>query len=225
MADLIAVGRLQSVSSPLFLAVDAHVGAAWTGDNDAFDDVNSDAYRAGEAVLESDSIVIRANRDFQPIFASVGIGVSTGLVMRVGSSGVLEVYRQARRFFLIEGSYQHVRTVKRETASGMQINVPTMPAYTDYVASPPGPHTIAIGSILVDSGWLLLLPTVASGADAGEVASATKSPAVSYQNERMRDRDLIGLMIRVPPGSYKISIEPEVDLDFGVAARAIIDPV
>ena len=223
-AELIPIGRLQSVASPLFLAVDAHHGAAWTGDKESINDYNSDAYRADEAVLESDSIIIRANQTFQPTFASVSVGDGAGLVMRVGSSGVLEVYRQGRRFLLVEGSYHPRTTIRQTTLSGTAITVPSAESYLRYVGSSLGPHTVAIGTIEADSGWLLLLPTVASGGKAKEAAAAAKDNAVAYQVGRMVERDLFGMLIRVVPGRYRISIEPEVDLDFGLAARAIIDP-
>jgi hypothetical protein len=224
MADLIAVGRVQSISSPLFLAVDADVGTQWLGDNDSFDDVNSDAYRASEAVLESDSIVIRAKADFQPIFAAVVVGGGQGLVMRIGSSGIVDVFRQGRRFFLVDGVYHHVRTVKRDTATGVSLALPADQAYLDYVAAAASPHAVSIGTVSADSGWLLLLPTVAAGNEASEHAAAAKTTATVYQTEKMRDRELTGLLLRVPPGTYKISVEPEADLDIGLAARAIIDP-
>jgi hypothetical protein len=208
----------------LFLAIDARVGSQWGGDNDAADDVFSDSYRAGEAVLDSDSVVVRANSMFQPICAAITVGDEEGFVMRVGSTGVLEVFRLGRRIFLVEGSYGHTKMTEIATSSGTPIVVPAAPSYMEYVASPPGAEAINIGSLDAKSGWLLLLPTIASAVGTTDVIATAKTPAVSFQTESMKDKDLLGLLLRVSPGKYRIAIEPELDLDFGLAARAIIDP-
>jgi hypothetical protein len=206
---------------PMIIAVDAAIGSIWSGDNDDPDDSSSDAFRASEAVLESDSVLVRVSENFVPACAQVNVGEGKAIVMQVGSSGVLEVYRHGPRLLLVEGSYRGP-TTERPTTSGTKIVVPSTADYMQYVGGPRHEDAGKVGMIEAKSEWLLLLPITAPGATARELTAAAKTDAVTVQPAAHRGQ-LLGVAVKVAPGRYNVIIEPEVELDFGLVARAMIE--
>ena len=186
----------------LFLLTDLDRARGWGG-------VKSPAF--GDAA--------RAFEDGDAAARSVG-GVD---LVGFGGGGWNLVYRDGDRLILVDGAFDEVR--EGTSTAGDDEDVPTSAAFVAWASGP----TTSEPSLVVDvpSGWLCAMSATAVWALLGGDDPLTVESLAASGKGVVQIDDADGghaLFVRATAKRYAVHVEPEIEADWGVAARVVLTP-
>ncbi len=142
-----------------------------------------------------------------------------------GSSGWLLVYRVEDRLVLVDGVFEDEQ--EAESAAGEDENVPTSPAFADYVTAPPSDAAAQGGVLEVPSGWLVAMSAAEAWAELNGDMPPTMDQLAEVEDDVFQLDDPTGghaVFVRTRAKKYRVFVEPEIETDWGSAARVVLLP-
>lgn len=193
------LGRADAMNASVsLLLVDGAAAAdAWRGvDPDDIEAIEKMAEKMAELGKDLDSG--KATTSF-----TLGKGKGIGFQLSVGK-GIAHALRANGRVVIAEGFVDDVEH----------------PDFLGWIAGPPAQGVAEAGSFDVKSGVLaMLLP----GGSYEDLPARIKGSLDDQKAARIGS-ETPGLLVKVPPGRYRLIVEPETSGNFGQAARAIVEP-
>ena len=193
------LGRADAMNASVsLLLVDGAAAAdAWRGvDPDDIEAIEKMAEKMAELGKDLDSG--KATTSF-----TLGKGKGIGFQLSVGK-GIAHALRANGRVVIAEGFVDDVEH----------------PDFLGWIAGPPAQGVAEAGSFDGKSGVLaMLLP----GGSYEDLPARIKGSLDDQKAARIGS-ETPGLLVKVPPGRYRLIVEPETSGNFGQAARAIVEP-
>lgn len=135
------------------------------------------------------------------------------------------LYRVEDRLVLVDGVFEDEQEVT--SAAGEDENVPTEPAFRDWVCAPPSDAAKQGGVVEVPSGWLVAMSSTESWAELNGDMPPTSDQLREVGEDVFQLDDASGghaLFVRTTAPRYRVFVEGELETTWGAGARVILVP-
>lgn len=142
-----------------------------------------------------------------------------------GSGGWALVFRVGDRFVLVDGAFADEKEVPSE--AGDEENLPTAAVFEAYVTAPPSDAASQGHVIEARSGWLVAMSSTERFAELNGDEPPTLEDLETVDGGAVQLDDASGghaLFFKVPAPRYRVFVEPEIEAEWGSAARVVLVP-